>query len=492
MEDPALERALELLRAGKSAEAEAHMEAARVEAAADHGEESHEHAIAWNGLAAIYALIDDGPRAIEALERAVAIEVDGDEPTRDRLTFQTNLAEQLHRMGRFDDAENVLHENLAAREKHYGRDHPGWGFGAEPLAATLLAKGNLEAALEVAQASVGCFWNSGHPRVGAALALYADIASGFGAPPLPDGASLDDLPDDLASELPGAVAGRAQSASNPGRGCDLIEVMIPLIAARLDGDDDPRVVELRVALSNLQRDADRHVDRVESLEALMETFARRDDPEQLLHARLGLAMAQAEAERADDARATYGAALAAADDDGGALIRSQVLRNWGLFESEVGRIIEAEKLLRDSIAAVTVDEPEALGRAEVALGVVLQHDGRPGDEAAELFKTAIERLDVGHPDAICARGHLRAIEEGGPCACGDQEAALTEAFTALVRPNVPDGLIGDLRIELSDEGELKVGVELVREPTEEEHETIDRVVRHALHQLRQGIRRHYG
>ncbi len=47
------------------------------------------------------------------------------EATRDRLTYLMNLGDVLARCEEYEEAEQVLREGLAERERFYGRQHPG-------------------------------------------------------------------------------------------------------------------------------------------------------------------------------------------------------------------------------------------------------------------------------------------------------------------------------------------------------------------------------
>ena len=119
----------------------------------------------------------------------------------------------------------------------------------------------------------------------------------------------------------------------------------------------------------------------------------------------------------------------------------------------------------------------------MALGVHLQHEGRP-DEARELLTEAVVGLDPATSEAFTARNHLEALREGNGCGCGRGQQAYADTIASLVRPELPEGLLEGI-----DLGEDGISVRLAREPTEEEAALLDRVLRQAIFRLRQAAER---
>ena len=161
----------------------------------------------------------------------------------------------------------------------------------------------------------------------------------------------------------------------------------------------------------------------------------------------------------------------------------RALRNSGLLLAQLKRDAEAEPQLRESIAqAERSGNREMLGRSLIAAGVFLQHNGRAG-EARPLLRRAIPLLDPAQLDAITAKTHLRAIETGGSCGCGDEAAGIADAFREFVMAKLPAGLLKRLDVALED-GDFSIGVHLDRNASDEELRHVNRVVQHALEEFR--------
>src|SRR5262249_5281571 len=139
---------------------------------------------------------------------------------------------------------------------------------------------------------------------------------------------------------------------------------------------------------------------------------------------------------------------------------SKTLRNAGLYLAKHDRDAGLARLR----AAVDVADAPAEERARscAALGIQLQHAGEL-TEARELLASATSALDPAHPDAICAKSHLRAIEEKGSCGCGDTLEEVHAQVERIVRERLPEGLLD--RIEFQ---EGNVGIHVTRVLTDDE------------------------
>ena len=82
--------------------------------------------------------------------------------------------------------------------------------------------------------------------------------------------------------------------------------------------------------------------------------------------------------------------------------------------------------------------------------------------------------------------HLQAIETNRTCDCGDPGRALAEAFREFVVSRLPADLLDGLDVELEGQ-DFQVQAHLNRKPTEEELESMDRVIQHALAEFRTRI-----
>jgi tetratricopeptide (TPR) repeat protein len=485
-DDTLLDRAMALLQSGETLRAEELVRDAARAAEAEFGPKSPQHATAQNALGAVLMNLDRLDWAVDAFRQAAAVYIPDDtQVARDRLTYLMNLGYCLERAGRFPEAEQVLRDGLDARRLFYGRQHPGYAFGLEPLADLLLRTGKAREALEAIDETVENFWKNGHPRVATALALRAEIlkAAEIDVSPFE---KLDLLPDDIVGEMAETILSRIdyqRPAANLRR---VLDDLLPLVTARFGEQHRLAILTLQHS-ANLDRHLDDPVAREAALRRLLAVAEAGGNDNLALQAVQGLALALSESGQQEQAEATYRDALRRAERRGDEALRSQVLRNFGLFLSENERKTEAEELLRAAVAAAApTPDAEMLSRGQIALGVFLQHAGRL-DEAKALLTAALGGIDPAHPDAVCARSHLDAVTAGSSCGCGDHAKALAAACREFILGRAPAGLLGDVTVELKDD-DFQIGVHLDHEPTEEQLEQIERVIRHALDEFRKRLR----
>ncbi|GAA4589392.1 hypothetical protein GCM10023194_43510 [Planotetraspora phitsanulokensis] len=381
--------------------------------------------------------------------------------------------------GRLDEAEIELRRNLQERQDFYGREHPGYAFGLEPLADVLVRRGDIAQARQVIEEAIGNFWRSGHERVATALALREEIAvaGGGGEPSFP---GLEQLPDEVVEQIAFTVISR------PGHDPVIRKAVLVSLVAALEtrfGPDHQTTLNALSHLANSGRDIGDEAGRVEAIQKVLASYDRQGRAEDALMATLGLAMAQEEAGDAAAALRTYAQARTRADGIGRPELRAQVLRNWGLALSTASRPAEAEERLREAVGeANRGTDPEILGRARIALGLFLQHMERL-PEARQIVEAGLSTLDVAHPDAITGRGHLSAIMAGHSCGCGDVQGALTEAFREFVIGRLPRDLLAELNVTIEN-NDFAISVELSREPTEAELEHMNHLVQSASAEFR--------
>jgi tetratricopeptide (TPR) repeat protein len=483
----AMKEAIHLIQRGLTVKAEEVVRKAAGEARSRSGPGSLEHASALNDLASILLYTGQNDQAIETLRQACAGPAPKDQQAaRERLTFEMNLGFALERAGRLDEAEQVLRHNVEGRARFYGREHPGHAFGLEPLAGLLLRMGRAEDALPVIEETAANFRNNRHPRIATALVLRAEVRKAAGDR-TPAFADTDDLPDEIIGELVSAVLDRA-GQSDPRLVRAVLDDLLPVVRGRL-GEDHNATVNVLTLIANLERDLGPHGDpqaRVAAIRQVIAVFDRRRDAGGALQATMGLALAQGDMGQPDQADATYREAEQRARQIADAALLSQVLRNHGLLLAELKRMPEAEELLRGAVAeARRSRNQEMLGRGLVALGIFHQHGGQL-EPAAELLREALQVLDPAHPDAVCGRGHLGAIETGGSCGCGNTGQALADAFREFVLKRLPPGLVQRLEVTLENNN-FNIGLHLDREPAEEEVQLLQRVITHAQEEFRKRV-----
>jgi len=154
--------------------------------------------------------------------------------------------------------------------------------------------------------------------------------------------------------------------------------------------------------------------------------------------------------------------------------------------AEAERFAEAEQRMREAVAyAQRGADHEMLGRAQIALGLFLQHRGRL-DEARQIVEAGLAVMDPAHPDAIIGRSHLGAIHQGESCGCGALGDTLSAAFRDFVLARLPADLLSGLDVNIVD-GEFKVEVQLNREPAPDELDHLNRVMNAATAEFRRRV-----
>lgn len=481
---PALEEAISLLRNGEPIQAEDRMLRAVKETEDEFGKGSAEFAFSQYELGSLLAFMDRLDDAVTAMRRACAVNIPDDrQATRDRLTYLMTLGEILERKNALHDAEEVLRDGLVAREQFYGREHPGYAFGLEPLASVVFRQGDSAAALAMVEETIDNFWQNGHPRVASAFPLRAEILKTTDADtPAFDG--LAELPDAILADMAAQTLDRVAKIA-PEIAQAMLDDLLPLISDRL-GEHHEATINIQVTLANLGRDLGSCEGRIETIEKVLASHEARGDQASVVQTRLALALALSEAGDLEGSVRVYEEAVEQARALGDSRLRAQALRNLGLFYSEHDRDVEAEQTLRLAVGAARESRnDEMLGRCMTALGIFLQHHGDL-EHAEPLLVEAVDRLDSSHTDCLCARSHLQAIQTNASCGCGDMGGAISAAFRSYVLKHLPEGVIDDLQVELVN-GEFQVHVRMEREPNPDEMERVDRIIQQAQIEFRKRL-----
>jgi tetratricopeptide (TPR) repeat protein len=486
---PSMQQAVQLLKEGKAADAEALLARAARDAEARFGRGSPAYAIAQNDLGNLHSHFGDLKRAAAAYRLACDGPLPADtQARRDRLTYLVNLAGTLEGLGDLDGAERAHRDSVAGRREFYGADHPGYAFGLEPLAALLLRRGKAQEALPALNEAVDILWQNGHPRVASALALRAEAFKALGDP-APPFAGLQNLPDNLVTELANTALERSRK-TDPVWARQVLADVLTLFDERF-GPDHRYTLNVLAAVANHEADMGErgdHAIRLRAIRRALRAFDRLGRDDEALHALQGLAVALGQAGQNDEAVAAYQDALGRALEAGNRAVGSQVRRNYGLFLAELNRPEGAEQQLRAALAdGEAAQDAERWGRAEASLGIFLMHQNRAA-EAGPLLEAALRRLDPAHPDTVYARHHLNALQAGQPCNCGDSWEALAEQLRAYVLRQVPEGLLADLQLRFED-GDVKVGAYLAREATPEELERLQIVLNQAVYTFKERVSR---
>jgi tetratricopeptide (TPR) repeat protein len=331
----------------------------------------------------------------------------------------------------------VLRAGLAGRRDIHGVEHAGYALGLEPLVELLLRRGKMDEVLEAIEAAAANFPRNGHPRLASALALRAELLKAVGSdePPFEN---RDELPDDLIEQLASNIFSRV-GETDPVLSRQVLAELVPLPEERL-ADVRPLLLDVLAASANLERELGDEGDpgiRQQAIQRVLEVHDRQGRPGEALQAVLGLALALGDAGQQDKSLAAYEDALGRADRLGEPGLQAQVRRNYGLYLADLHRDSDAESQLRLALARVLqAGDAELLGRCQVALGTFLQHGGNH-EEAPQLLREALRQLDPAHPNAVCARSHLNALESGQACSCGDSGKVLAEALQAFALARLP-------------------------------------------------------
>jgi hypothetical protein len=481
MPSSTLDAAMERLEQGDPAGAEALLAEAREAAHAQVGEGAA-YAQACYEYAAILANTGQLGRALDAMREACAVEGAN---TRERLTHLVELAHLLGRAGELDEAEHALRESLEGRRDLYGKEHPGYAFGLEPLAAVMARQGELDEALALADEAVANFVANRHDRRFGAIALRAEIAKAQD----PKAQALTRGGDEaLVARLARAVLDRDAVTPRGRRG--VLRELYDLVVEAL-GADDALALETLSCIANHEHALGPRAlakRRIWALRRLVAAFRRAGHEAQTLDCMLGLALAESDAGDTAAACATYDKARVKAKRLGDRAARARVLRNFGLLLASVEQRQRAAKLLRAALghARRARDELE-IGSAAAALGIFLQHDGDLA-EARPLLEEAVAHLETGHPDAVCAKSHLDAIDEHGSCGCGDSERALAATLEELIRRELPAGLLDGVDLDTSGDG-VSIQIQLARDPTPAEMKALQSATMRANATLRERLAR---
>jgi len=460
------EEAWSLLRSGRTVEAEVRATATLAEVCSARAAGSAAWLEAHRAAAAILVGMRQHERARGVLREALAAE-----PTEDGRPAHVACVEELGSLcfvlGDLEEAKQLGREAVELAPA-----------GTLELASALEARGRTALADDAALASE-CFV--------AARRLKGDAASRARLRILEHAARLSHEADadldlggitDVHAAIDAALEG-CEAAMDGRYDAAIWLVLLDQLRRCVPSED---AVDLVAAIANLAHATGRADACVEARRWLVETYEALANAPRMLDATMGLAYAQGEVGAHEEAEATYRRALAMAKAP---LQRSTVLRNLGLYLAERGRRDEADALLREAVEVAGQawgGGGETVGRALVARGIFLQHGGAL-EQAAALLEAALEALEPAHPDALPARSHLQAIREDASCGCGRGAEALDAALDELVRRKLPPDLLETIRYQ-EDGG---VDVKLARAPSDEEVAHLDRVVRHAVAEIRRRI-----
>jgi tetratricopeptide (TPR) repeat protein len=430
------------------------------------------HAAALFEHASLCLLLGMVQRAVGAMRTASEIRGSTREDEKNRLTYLMNLGDTLAYAGQLDEALAVHERGLADRERFYGKQHPSYAYGLDSWADVAIALGRNKEALEAAQQALAIYDAAGHERVPHAWALVFLAAGGMKA----KWAELRVTPE-MAHAILGDLANRQLPAAPTA---ELAAVELLVQHAR----DDEVILNSWALVERRAMKAGDHATRLVALERIREIAEARHDRDLVLDAELGIALTYDKAGRHEVAARHYERAIGHARANGTPADVRKALRNAGLYfvQHDANRGLA---LLREA-ADARHDRGEERARSLIALGIQLQHRGELA-EARDRLASGLGEIDAAHPDAMCGRSHLRAIEEKQSCGCGDVGGEIHAQVERIVRERLPEGLLD--RIDFDGNN---VGIHVTRVLTEDEARLVADTVDLAMSEMRSRIRATYG
>ena len=282
-------------------------------------------------------------------------------------------------------------------------------------AASLLEAGQHQQALDLVETTLAPLWQQRDQSAIPLLALKAEILKTINQEQ-PGFPNLEDLPEDWLQTLVDATLDRVDH-ENVERSLSVLFDLFGLVSGRC-GEQHSLTIQLLIAIADLCGLAGDHETRIDCLYRVIGGCDALGDVTEALHATLAFAQAQFEAGMGETAIQTYQKALHRAEILNDAGERSSVLREFGQLMAGLERPEDAEELMRQAVAEARIaQEPAVLGRAQIALAIYLQHDGK-NDQAEPLLRQGLENVPPSHHDAEVANSHLDALKECRPCGCG--------------------------------------------------------------------------
>ncbi len=358
------------------------------------------------------------------------------------------------------------------RERFYGKQHAGYAYGLDSWADVAIGLGRFADALKAAQEALAIFDAAGHARVPHAWALVFLAAAGSGA----RWESLQ-IPPAMADAILAEVSQRVLPVA--------AAVELRAVEA-LEGfaGDGQRVLQAWVAVNARAQKAKDNPTRRAALARVRDLAGSSGNAALALDAELGIALCHDNEGNEPGATVAYERALAMARELGSPVALCKTARNAGLYFVR-GNPERGLSLLREA-QAVEGAPLEEKARAGVALGIQLQHRELLA-EARPILARALTLLDAAHPDAICGRSHLQAIEEKQSCGCGDTRAEIHTQVERIVRERLPEGLLDRLEFEPDN-----VNIHVTRALSESETRLVADTVDLAMAELRRRIGAAYG
>jgi tetratricopeptide (TPR) repeat protein len=484
-----LDRAVELWRSERSAEGEALLRELVAKAEYNYGRSSLAYEVASGELGSFLWLVDRQREAVEVFRVLCGAPMPTDrEMLQHRLTQITNFGDLLITGGHFNEAEIVLQEGLAARLQYYGRKHPGYAFGLEPLAAVWLYRGQFESALAAIDETIDNFASCEHERIVGALVLRAEILKTAGSKNYLF-KYLEDNDAESIENFATKLFARVKNFTPPKIGRLLLLDLVQLLVDKFDRDHKI-LLSTYHQLAELERQLGEIGDpqiRQGSLQRILESYQRQGNFDGAISALMGLGLAQLDDREIDAANTSYRRALALAEEFQNPQLLVRVTRNYGLFLKQIGQKISACNMLSKSIElSKQHDLIEDAARGQVALGIFLQHDGNL-KVAKNLLELGIVKLNPSDRDRLCGLNHLRALEHGSLCCNEGIPDTVLASCREFILSKLTPNTVNDLRIVYSEHDGLTVQVSFPDRIETKERELVSLQVSHAFREFHKNM-----
>lgn len=489
-----MNEAMSLLQGGRPVDAEARVRRHVTDVETKFGRGNAKYSDAQAGYGALMRMQGKTDASLAAHKAAQEWEPPKSDSAarKDWLTFIANYGQVLENADLLSEAEQVLRRGLAGRLDYYGREHPGYAFGLEPLVMVLMKQERYAEALTAQEEVIDNFAGNRHPRFLQALVILgaARVGAGAAGPALAGfNASGSEPVEQMATEAPDLLS------DLPNRIKQRVLLEIADLAAEHCGETHPARLKLLAAITNNaatgeEEEAD-HALRIASAEKLFRAFESQRDYKRAGEALLGLAYAQGDAGDVAAAGKSYERARIAGERLGDYSQASSAERNHGLLLSSHDRHSpEAEARLRNAVSlAERAGDLDFQGKAEGCLGIFYQHIDRLA-EAEPWLNASVAHLSNSGSYSVTVRAHLTALKKGDSCGCDNMEETFFDSCCDAIREQVESempGLLEHISYEPDENGERSLQVRIGREPTEDELQRLHIVVTQAEAAFRQQV-----
>lgn len=482
-----LERSIAALRAGHPEEALRIAADALSTAVREHGADSPEQARALFDQANLFVFLGNLDAALDAVSRAAEIAAIDDPSRRAQLDYQKARGELLQKMGRFDEAWAAYQLSIEGRRAFYGEESVGLARGELPLASLFLQRGKVEQAEALIEPLAGCLWHARDEMLAPSLSLRALILAARYGDERPMFEHFDLLSHAQQEALIESLLQFVQIAPPEAAFTALQE-----LRERLEDFDSPDVtkkaatpfVEELPVVVELQHSVAQRLGDVGRLRETLQWLARHYEHRRALPQLMTVLMREARLKAVQGdvagARADFRAINERLDQLGEEAIALPFFCESAMFFASQGEVDEADGLFQKACAlAEKQGDPRHLGNTCAAYGLFLQHHAR-GTEAWSWIERAHALLKDEGLAALQLRLHLNALLRGTPCGCTPKSDALTGELERRVRAQLPEGLLGALRIHPTKGIELSLN----RSPSDEEKARLQQAIAEAIEQIK--------